>query len=99
MKEDIEATMIEFNNAAAKIYSILFKQFSESIHDIDRSEDENVFNMKAAKFTEILRYQLEQQAKEILEASVAAIHEPLQTSLSARVYFYSQEFQVKCKAL
>ena len=99
MKDDIQTMMVKFNNAAAKIYSILFKQFSESVHDIDRSEEENVFKMQAAKFIQLLKYRLDDQAKKILETSPAEIHDALQTVVSTRIDFYLQEFQLKCKAL
>jgi len=99
MKEDFEKVIVEFNNTAAKIYSILFRQFSKSIRGLNRNEEENVFNMQAAKFADSLKYQLEEQVKKVLEVSDAEIHDQLQSACSARIHFYLQEFQIKCKAL
>jgi hypothetical protein len=99
MKEDFERVIIEFNNSAAKIYSILFKQFSKSIHNFNRSEEENVFNMQVAKFVDNLKYQLEEQVKKILETADTEIYDQSQLALSARISFYLREFQIKCRAL
>jgi menaquinone-dependent protoporphyrinogen IX oxidase len=99
MKEDFERVIVEFNNSAAKIYSILFKQFLKSIHNFNRSEEENVFNMQVAKFADSLKYQLEEQVKKILETADTEIYDQLQLALSARISFYLREFQIKCRAL
>jgi hypothetical protein len=99
MKEDVERLIVEFNNSAAKNYSILFRQFSKSIRNLNRMEEENVFNMQAAKFADNLKFQLEQQVKIILETADTEIYDQLQLALSARINFYLNEFQIKCKAL
>jgi len=98
MKEDFEKLIVDFNNSAAKIYSILFRQFSKSIRNLNRMEEENVFNMQAAKFTDNLKFQLEQQVKKILDTADAEIYDQLQLALSTRINFYLTEFQIKCKA-
>jgi hypothetical protein len=56
-KDDIAIIVSEFDNVSVKIFSSLFRQFSESIR-IDRKKDENVFKMQAAKFFNTPKYWL-----------------------------------------
>ncbi len=62
MKEDIETIIVDFNNQAVKIYSALSDEFLESVQNINRNSEENVFKMQKAKFTDALKYQLDEQA-------------------------------------
>lgn len=99
MKENIETIIVEFNNYATKIYSTLSGEFLESVRNIDRNSEENVFKMQEAKFIDALKYQLDEQAKKILETSDSKIHDQLQAALSVKINYYLQEFQLKCNAL
>ena len=99
MKEDIEIIIVEFNNYAVKIYSTLSDEFFESVRHIDRNGEENVFKLQEAKFMNTLKYQLDEQAKIILETADSKIHTPLEAELSVKINYYLQEFQLKCNAL
>jgi glycerol dehydrogenase-like iron-containing ADH family enzyme len=99
MNEQIQTTIVRFDNRGAKIYSTLFKQFSASVRNINRNRDENVFRMQAAKFAETLKYRLAEQAKKILDRSDPAIHKQLQASLSANLNYYLGQFKSRCGAV
>ena len=99
MEEDMERTIVEFNNHAAKIYSRLFEQFRNSIRNINRNEEENVFKMQLSKYSLELRKQLEQQIKNLLGSSDPKIYKEVEAVLSAKINYYFQEFILKCNAL
>ena len=99
MKEDIEMIIAEFDNIAAKIYSDLFLQFSESIQRINREKEENIFKMQAAKFIDTLKYLLDDQVRNLLGVSDPKIHHQLEAALSTKGNYSLKEVQVKCNAL
>lgn len=98
MNEHIQTTIVRFDSRAAKIYSTLFEQFSASVRSINRNRDENVYKMQAAKFAEILKDRLAEQAKKILDRADPGIHEQLRASLSAKVNYYLEQFKNRCNA-
>jgi len=55
--------------------------------------------MQVAKFINTLRQQLNEQVKNTLEISESEIHNPLQASLSTKINYYLQEFNLRCNAL
>ena len=55
--------------------------------------------MQEAKFMNTLKYQLDEQAKKIIDVSDSKIHIPLDAELSVKISYYLQEFQLKCNAL
>jgi hypothetical protein len=99
MKQDIEAMIVEFNNGAASIYSNMLRQFLNSVHNISRSKDENVFKMQAAKYAYALKLQLSELVKKTSEGSESDLNEKVQPLLSARVNYYMQQFKLKWNAL
>jgi hypothetical protein len=98
MQEDIEKAVVEFTNYAAKVYSWLFNQFSDSIRQIDRNEAENVFKMQVSKYSLELKKKLEQQVN-LLAESYPETHGQIKAVLSEKISYYLQAFWRKCTAL
>ena len=63
MKEDVENAVVEFTNYAAKVYSRFINQFRNSIRNINRRKEENVFKMQLAKYSFEFKKQMEQHMK------------------------------------
>ena len=84
MKEDIEKVVVEFTNHAAKMYSWLFSQFSDSIRNIKRSEAENVFKMQVSKYSFELKKQLEEEVN-LLAESFPETRGQIKTLLSEKI--------------
>ena len=99
MKEDTDKTIVEFNNEAARLYGHVFDQFENSVRNIDRNNEENVFQMRVSKFSLELKKQLEQHVKKILESSDSKMNEQLQAALSVKVSYYLRQFMQKCSAM
>jgi len=98
MKEDIEKVVVEFTNHAAKMYSWLFSQFSDSIRNIKRSEAENVFKMQVSKYSFELKKQLEEEVN-LLAESFPETRGQIKTLLSEKINYYLQAFWQKCTSL
>lgn len=98
MNENAEKTVIEFSNTAAKICSNLFKQFLSSSQKLNRKTDENVFQMQVAKYFEVLKSDLEQEAKRSFANYCGLKPRELQISISAKINYYLQQFHAKCNA-
>ncbi|MDX2046450.1 MAG: hypothetical protein SFU87_06670 [Chitinophagaceae bacterium] len=100
MEKNPETIIAEFNNIAASIYTATFDQFCESFRQIDRKRDENVFRLQAAKYSDTLKYRLEEQAKEILESYHSpGISAKISPALSATIHYFLQEFRHRSNAL
>lgn len=98
MKEDVENAVVEFTNYAAKIYSWVFDQFHDSVRNINRAEEENVFKMQLSKYSFELKKQLKQHVK-LLSDSHPVASEQIESVLSEKVNYYLQAFWQKCVAL
>lgn len=99
MENDVDQIVVEFNSGAAKIYSNILRQFLDSIHNVSRNRDENVFKMQAAKYSYALKSHLSELAKKASETSKTDLHDTVTAVLSARVNYYLQEFKLKWNAL
>jgi hypothetical protein len=98
MKEDVENAVVEFTNYAAKIYSWGFNQFRNSIRNINRRKEENVFKMQLAKYASELKKQLAQHVKLVAD-SHPEMHKQIESVLSEKIDYYLQAFWQKCSAL
>jgi hypothetical protein len=98
MAEDFEKAIIEFDIVAAKIYSNVWRQFSEYAKQIDRENEQNVFKMQAAKFADALKQNLNEEVKKTLSFAHPKQYQQLQAALSARINYYLQEFLLRCNA-
>lgn len=98
MKEDVEDVVVEFTNCAAKMYSSVFNQFHNSIRNINRSKEENVFKMQLSKYSLELKKGLEQHVK-LLADSHPAAYKQIDSVLSEKIKYYLQAFWQKCVAL
>jgi hypothetical protein len=96
MGQDIESMTVEFDSSAAKIYSLLFEQFLNSVKKINRKTNENVFRMQIAKFSYDLKGQLEQEARRIAANYSGQLQQQLEIGLTKKINYYLQEFQLKC---
>src|SRR4030095_9568163 len=98
MKEDVENAVVEFTNHAAKTYSWLFDQFRDSIRNINRAEEENVFKMQLSKYSFELKKHLEEHVK-LLAESYPTAYNQIESVLSEKISYYLQAFWQKCAAL
>jgi hypothetical protein len=98
MKEDVENAVVEFTNYAAKIYSWVFNQFHDSIRNINRAEEENVFKMQLSKYSFELKMLLEEHVK-LLADSCPTANQHIESVLSEKITYYLQAFWQKCAAL
>ena len=98
MNENIQ-TILKFDRKAVIIYATLFKEFAASVRNLNRKLDENVFRMQTAKFADTLKFRLSEQAKKILDRSDAETYPQLQSSLSAKLSYYVQQFKIKCNGI
>ena len=95
MKEDVENAVVEFTNHAAKIYSWFFNQFRNSIRNINRRKEENVYKMQLAKYSFEFKKQMEEHMK-LLTDSHPEIYKSV---LSEKINYYLLAFWQKCLAL
>ena len=98
MKEDVESAVAEFTSYAAKMYSWIFDQFHNSIRNINRAEEENVFKMQLSKYSVELKKHLEEQVK-LLVGSHPAAYNQIESVLSEKINYYLQAFWQKCVSL
>lgn len=100
MEKDVRTIIVEFDNDAAKIYSNTFNEFADSIRNINRRRDENVFKLQSAKYADTLRNRLEKEVKRILDANnPREFLEQLNYELPKRIHYYLQEFKHRSNAM
>jgi hypothetical protein len=100
MEKNVEMIILEFNNVAARIYSGTLSQFSDSIRNINRNRDENVFKLQLGKYMYMLKNHLEEKVKKTLEANRSfKDSERLKLSLSSQVNYYLEEFRKRSNTL
>ena len=96
MNKPIHELVITFNDKASIIYTNLFSHFSNSVLQISRRKDENVYKLQVAKYTDELKNRLEAEAIKLISAN-PDLQERLSPLLLARVNFYVNEFSGRCK--
>lgn len=100
MEKGAEKLHAEFNNAAARIYSHVFDQFSSSVRAIDRHNNENVFKLQEAKYASMLKMMLEDLVNNTVESCDSnEMKEQLRSSLTGGINYFLQEFRHKCNAM
>ena len=97
MNEELHDVIISFNNTASIIYANLFSRFTNSVQQVSRKTDENVYRMQVAKYTDELKNRLDEEARKLITAN-PQLQQGLSPTLLARVNFYVQEFSLRCKA-
>lgn len=100
MEKDVRSIVVEFNNVAAKIYSTTFNEFADSVRNINRRRDENVFKLQSAKYADTLKHLLEKEVKKILAANDSrGFLKQLNYELPMRIHYYLQEFKHRSNSM
>lgn len=96
-----EKIMVIFDSEAGKLFTQLFSQFELSVKHLNRQMDENVFQKTAGKYNDILKQELMQLLRRLLETNHHLHRNSLQIhqALSNKVLDYTSEFSRKIKQL
>lgn len=95
MIKDTGAVMMEFNNAAIRIYYSITDQFSNSYYG-ERPGAEDLVRRQFGHYAYVLKCQLEELAQKVLKTYRAdAFQDRLGFALAAKVNFYLHEFRSK----
>ena len=66
MEKEFEQVTIDFTNKAQKLFLSMFEKFRDSTKQLNRLQDENVFQQQQGKYVYTLKEQLEALARELL---------------------------------
>ncbi|HEV8504789.1 MAG TPA: hypothetical protein VGQ53_05300, partial [Chitinophagaceae bacterium] len=69
-----------------------------SVRNISRKDDENVFKLQVGKHLTELKHRLERQAWQFLENYSGKQRVELESSISRKVGYYLNEFRQRCSA-
>jgi len=100
MGKDIVLIITEFRNVTSLIYEMVFAGFRESVKNLDRQEDENVYQQLQSKYRSKLKMLLEHEAEKILEEHRAQGDlRMLQRELNGHVSYLLTAFLLKAKSM
>ena len=99
MHKDIDELSVEFNFKAKEAFYLVFTKFNNKVAELNRQDDENVFQMTRAQFGYGLKAELEKIAKSIIEKSRELKDiDQLKRNLTNRIHDYLQEFMMKSQS-
>jgi|KBSSwiS6_1023812.scaffolds.fasta_scaffold00656_2 hypothetical protein len=91
---------IEFNNKAKNIFFSLYEKFAESVKQLNRRKDDNVFQQQLGKYLKTLKSQLENLAMEMLDKNKSTKNiSQLNKKLADEINIYLGEFRQKSRSL
>jgi hypothetical protein len=67
MHKDIDELSVEFNFKAKEAYYLVYTKFNNKVGELNRQDDENVFQMTRAQFGYALKAELEKIAMSMIE--------------------------------
>jgi hypothetical protein len=97
--KDIDQVLVDFNSNARKLLAFLLSQFMSNVHQINRRENENVFQQLQARYTNSFKDQLEALAKNLIHKYRAVDEQQLNNRLRNNIAIYLQEFLQQTKSL
>ena len=90
----------EFNKNARRIFFSLYEKFRESIQQLNRKKDENVFQQQQAKYLQTLKTELEYVVKGLLEKNKSTYNmNQVNKKLTDEIAMYLNEFRQKTRSL
>lgn len=99
-QNDTTAIMSRFRNSSASIFHALCNDFEKKVKNISRRNDENVFQQLQGKYSQELKRQLTQLAKN----TMAICHDTgspgvLQKELTSHISYQVAEFELKARSM
>lgn len=92
--------IVDFNNKAKKIFFSLYEKFAGSAKQLDRRQDENVFQHQQNKYLKTLKGELENVATDILNKNNPSKNTSLlNKKLTDEINSYLNEFRQKSRSL
>ena len=93
MGKDIRTYYAEFNDESMRIFFSLFNEFRNETGNINRGNNENVFQMLRAKYIAVLKQRLGRSAETLIQQCDSAESQGrLRIGFSEKINYLSAEF-------
>ena len=98
--DELAPVIVEFNTKASAIFFSHFENFKDTVQQLDRKKDDNVFQLQQAKYLQALKNQLEYLAQSLLNKhSSMRSANLLNKKIRDEIDQYLNEFKQKSRSL
>ena len=100
MDNECEQVFADFNNSAQRLFFLTYENFSVFAKQLNRQQDENVFQQQLGKYLRTLKLQLEGIAEEVIQKNKSLKEiDRCNKLLTEKIDFYLNEFRQKSRSI